>query len=404
VERLGETHPVLYAGLGGHSLYFRPGSTRYAQGLEEHDGLGPWYVPRSDDAATTYPAATAFDLLPLGIPGAPGAPAWLPFAGRWGQSDFPQDENDLPTPASRSGPEGPPFLSTAGTASLWLDPVNWSGNLPGPVPVDDTTVRGILPPELAGATVALLDARGRIFRADSDADTGAFSLVVPEQHHTLSVVARDVLGVETVLAGASFPTGTPTRNLFPALPLDTDLGALALADGLLTGSGLYEQSDADGDGTPDALDPDQDGDGVANPVDDDALGDGWSDAYLAQDPNGNGIPRYYDPAPEQPAVGPGGPDLDGDGIPDAVDLDWDNDGFTNEDELRLGTDPRVYFDFPGQRTGDLDQDGDFDAVDVQRLVNVALRRDAYTPLADLDGDGRCGAGDVQGLLNRVLGR
>lgn len=404
VETMGGTHPVVYAAQGSHSLHPRPGATSHPEGLEVHDGLGPWYLPDTPAAATDHPGARPYTLAPLGQPGAPDSPRWLAYAGRWGQADFPQDPEDRPTPETRGGPPGPLFMGTPAAPGFWLDPAGWAGGAPAPEPVGETTVRGILPPGLAGATVALLDARGRIHRVASDADTGVFALVVPVAHYSLVAVERDDIGRETPLAGARFPTGTATPNLFPTLPVDTDLGVLTLVDGLLTGSGIYDRTDADGDGVPDAEDPDQDGDGVPNPLDPDALGDGWADAYQAQDPNGNGLPRYYDPAPDQPGIGPGGPDLDGDGIPDAVDLDWDNDGWTNEEELRLGTDPRLYFDFPGQRVGDLDRNGIFNAVDVQRMVNIAIRRDPPTPLADMNGDGQTGAADLQALLNRVLAR
>ncbi|MEM6567926.1 MAG: hypothetical protein AAF957_05920 [Planctomycetota bacterium] len=157
--------------------------------------------------------------------------------------------------------------------------------------------------------------------------------------------------------------------------------------------------DANGNGVPDAIDPsdtdgegatdshehragtdptdpqqrpqapaDQDGDGIADVYDDDRDGDGQSDAWeetfggdpddpnvQAPDANGNGVPDALDPSDtdgdgrsdaheHRAGTDPQDPgslamlmeDLDGDGLPDAFDEDWDDDGESNGQEALCG--------------------------------------------------------------------
>ncbi|MCD6468880.1 MAG: PKD domain-containing protein [Thermoplasmata archaeon] len=61
-------------------------------------------------------------------------------------------------------------------------------------------------------------------------------------------------------------------------------------------------------------------------------------------------------------------DTDGDGIPDSVDEDDDNDGWSDEEEVEYGTDPKDASDYPIDSDGDgfpdsVDEDDDNDGVD-----------------------------------------
>ena len=61
-------------------------------------------------------------------------------------------------------------------------------------------------------------------------------------------------------------------------------------------------------------------------------------------------------------------DTDGDGIPDSVDSDDDNDGWSDEEEVEYGTDPKDASDYPIDSDGDgfpdsVDEDDDNDGVD-----------------------------------------
>ncbi len=124
--------------------------------------------------------------------------------------------------------------------------------------------------------------------------------------------------------------------------------------------------DTDGDGVPDYLDTDSDGDGIPDSVE--GIGDVDSDGvpnYRDLDSDGDGIPDYEEcppfefdenetgcindssegiPDDYEKCVPPydterGCRDTDGDGIPDYLDFDSDNDGLTDAEELEIGTDP-----------------------------------------------------------------
>jgi len=469
-ERMDETHPVVYAGAGGHSLYFEPGATAYGSGTEWHDGLGDWAAPATEASylvTTDYP-----DILPLWLEALPrlseaeGA-TWLRYAGLWGQAAFPAGPDDSPTPSTRNGALGPVFLgntsdasSPTGVRSVWGDPYAWSVRTPDFVEPPASTVLGVLPealtsikqhissesatkqlfwerhlplknpqkspfeggfrgmstlaatPEKATAfddlTVALADARGRLFRFEAATD-GSFALEVPPQTYTLAVVTPDTYGWDTLVAVARFDTEMGSTPLFPTTAGGTtDLGTFTLDEGVLIGSAVYATLTGDDD---------WDDDGVPNASDDDALGDGWDDAFQAQDPDDDGIPSYYDEDDD----GDGTPDIedsdangngvvdtedpvdtDGDGFIDAIDLDWDNDGFTNDAETLAGSNPYHFLDTPLSRIGDLDGDGDVDVADGQWVVNMALKRWDYDPRGDFDLNGAIDALDLQSILNVIL--
>ncbi|WP_449602705.1 Ig-like domain-containing protein [Paenibacillus sp. Marseille-Q9583] len=96
--------------------------------------------------------------------------------------------------------------------------------------------------------------------------------------------------------------------------------------------------DTDGDGIPDSLDPDDDNDGLTDE----------QEIVLGTDPkkadtDGDGINDKDDPFPTdaaKPGTVNGELDTDGDGIPDSLDPDDDNDGLTDEEEIVLGTNPK----------------------------------------------------------------
>ncbi|WP_245238035.1 Ig-like domain-containing protein [Paenibacillus etheri] len=98
-----------------------------------------------------------------------------------------------------------------------------------------------------------------------------------------------------------------------------------------------DELDTDGDGIPDSLDPDDDNDGL---TDEQELINGTNPKH--PDTDHDGIKDKEDPFPTDPTKpGNGGElDTDGDGIPDSLDPDDDNDGLTDEQEIVLGTDPK----------------------------------------------------------------
>ncbi|MBK9071498.1 MAG: hypothetical protein IPL79_10915 [Myxococcales bacterium] len=119
----------------------------------------------------------------------------------------------------------------------------------------------------------------------------------------------------------------------------------------------YDGPDSDGDTLTDAEEGtgDFDGDGTPNAQDLDSDNDGYPDAEEAGDAN-----------PSTPAV-----DTDGDGATDPFDLDSDADGLSDARELELGT---------GRTSQDTDGDGFSD------LVEVTLHEQCVLAPDDCNGD------------------
>lgn len=155
-------------------------------------------------------------------------------------------------------------------------------------------------------------------------------------------------------------------------------------------------SDSDEDGVADTLDlfpndklesADADLDGIGDHADQDDDNDGFNDEVERQvgtDP--------YD-AISQPA------DLDGDKIPDSLDADIDGDGWSNEDEIRLDSNPYDSVsqpaDYDGDKVADVedsDIDGDgvansADAFPKNRFESLDTNGDGLSDFASSDDDG-----------------
>lgn len=203
------------------------------------------------------------------------------------------------------------------------------------------------------------DADGRIdvHGADPDADGLADVLdMAPQQRGS----ARDVDG-----------DGVPTVN-------DADSDGDGLPD-VMEGTG-----DTDGDGIPDSYDTDSDNDGISDrveaglpaPTGVDTDLDGIDDAYDVDmtggtDADGDGVDDRFQPV-----------DTDGDGIPDLLDNDSDNDGVSDAEEVG-----RVPLS-----GSDSDGDGIDDALDVDQTGGTDADGDgiddAVAMVVDTDGDGQ----------------
>jgi hypothetical protein len=426
VERTSENRPVLYVGQGGHSLYFTPGATRYATASEVHDGLGVWLLPDSSTMTPDYAAISPLSMIPLGRLADVSPTPWLRFAGRWGQPAYPVPVDDDRTPEVNDGPVGPAFLGTAGDSlsgmgvpHIYADPFAFAARMPQSTDDPLTNVRGIVDSAaFFGKTLALLDARGRIYTTPIIDGNGSFDVEVPVQNYQIALIELPALARPSLLATGSFSTGFGDSPLFGAVTDLTPVGLLTEADGdRVTGVATYPFNDTDGDGLLDHEDPDMDGDGIPNATDVDVLGDGWDDRFQVQDPDQDGIPSFFDTdddgddladGEDPDANGNGVPDVedpadtDGDGFVDAIDLDQDNDGFDNAVEAEAGSNPRHYLDTPFQQVGDINADGEINAVDGQQLINMALGRAPYAPLADYSLNGVIDAADLQALINDIL--
>ncbi len=131
-----------------------------------------------------------------------------------------------------------------------------------------------------------------------------------------------------------------------------------------------DYTDSNGDGIPDVYDTD--GDGIPNHLDLDSDNDGIPDTVEAQPTANFNAPGAIDPATGIPAIGAdtNGIDTpestDGDGIPDFIDLDSDDDGINDIEES-------------GNAALDTDNDGRTnESVGVNGLTNSIDNGDGYT--------------------------
>ncbi|MDO6518811.1 gliding motility-associated C-terminal domain-containing protein [Zobellia uliginosa] len=145
--------------------------------------------------------------------------------------------------------------------------------------------------------------------------------------------------------------------------------------------------DTDADGTTDNS-GDFDGDGIINAYDLDSDNDGILDTVEAQVASGFNMPGAIDPATGIPVVGGDTDgidpiDTDGDGNPDYLDLDADNDGIT--DTLEAGG---IDADGDGAVDGFVDADGNgvADSVDTTPLPDEDSDGDGVLDRLDLDSD------------------
>jgi len=135
-------------------------------------------------------------------------------------------------------------------------------------------------------------------------------------------------------------------------------------------------ADTDADGVADNLDDlpldetevtDTDGDGIGNNADDDDDGDFLSDSIevklgtnpLLRDSDADGVDDNFDALPLNSNETA---DSDEDGVGNNADLDDDNDGFSDEEELTAGTDPLSASSCPGCFNWDIDDDGESKAL------------------------------------------
>ncbi|MEI6948011.1 T9SS type A sorting domain-containing protein [Paraflavisolibacter sp. H34] len=174
--------------------------------------------------------------------------------------------------------------------------------------------------------------------------------------------------------------------------------------GTLNAAGVLASLDKDGDGIINQFDLDSDNDGIPDLVEAggvDTNGDGRVDfTVAANDSDNDGLVNIYDASTGGTALG--ARDTDGDGIPDYLDLDSDDDGIADITEAG-GTDANN--DGKADTFTDTDSDGYADALDgdvgndgtAENTANTLLatgpdanndgKADSYTK-ANADGDSR----------------
>ncbi len=176
-------------------------------------------------------------------------------------------------------------------------------------------------------------------------------------------------------------------------PLDPDTDDDGLQDGVETNTGVWVSASNTGTNP---LDPDTDDDGLqdgvetntgvwvsasntgTNPLNPDTDSDGLQDGVETN----TGV--WVSAA--NTGTNPLDPDTDGGGVPDGVEVD-------------RGMNPN---DKADDNPADIDGDFRVDAMDVQLVINGALRLSVPYD-TDIDGDGRTDAMDVQLVINAALG-
>ena len=180
----------------------------------------------------------------------------------------------------------------------------------------------------------------------------------------------------------------PDNNGLPGIGLvgnKVDINGIPLA-----ANGGYTPKDKDGDGTPDFLDLDSDNDGIHDVIENggsDPDGDGKAGMVFTNDFDNDGINDLLDDFNNNTGSLAGDPsgtpltvkDTDGDGIPNYLDFDSDNDGILDSVE---GADDLEGDGVPNFLDLDSDGDGIPDQIEAQATTNYVVPTGI-----DSDGDG-----------------
>ncbi len=164
-----------------------------------------------------------------------------------------------------------------------------------------------------------------------------------------------------------------TGNNTCGCALDADCDSTDVCD---TGNGICRDGDHDDDGIPDTIDIDDDDDGIPDIV------EGYGQDGSADD-DADGTPNWADPDHAlNDANHPlhGGWDWDGDGVPNHLDLDSDNDGILDAVE---GHADNTHYDQNGDGHLDTMTDADGDGL---RQQADADESGVAAPTPDMDGD------------------
>ncbi len=245
------------------------------------------------------------------------------------------------------------------------------------------------------------DGDGIIDSMDTDSDNDGIPDSDEEMNQpTLTGDDADGDGIDDALdvdsTGGTDADGDGVDDMFTLTDSDSD-GIPNYIDGDSDGDGIPDiiegSSDTDLDGIPDYLDTDSDDDGIADSdeadnlppaagsdADNDGIDDAFDvDATGGADANANGIDDATEPV-----------DTDGDGMPDYLDIDSENDGIPDAIEGTVDTDGDGVADW---RDIDADNDGILDSAEGPSGMDSDVDGidDAYdadvTGQADADGNG-----------------
>jgi hypothetical protein len=223
----------------------------------------------------------------------------------------------------------------------------WSKYLPVP---RDFPVSTLLPADVSGSFIRLLDDEGRITTPDEYELAWQFqadSAISIELHNGNSLKAEILDGAGALMASAEYFANSRSgeAGTFGTAPASETSSQLALrldTSGLEGGSTYYLRLSHVFPGTqvyvslPDA--------GTApGQVLSQSCPDGFCRIAIGIDTDGDDVPDSADAFPLDSAETQ---DTDGDGIGNNGDLDDDDDGYSDADELQAGTDPLDSISFP----------------------------------------------------------
>jgi hypothetical protein len=238
------------------------------------------------------------------------------------------------------------------------------------------TITGTTTGTKAGDTVTLT-INGKTFTGTVDG-AGNYSIEVPGADLAADLDTSIAAAVSTTDAAGNTGTGTGTKDY----EVDTDGDGIPDSvdldddnDGIpdtVEIANALNGGDTDGDGIPDYLDLDSDNDGLFDVVEAGHGGlDANRDGRIDTPVGANGLANSVETSPESGLINYVPSDTDGDGRPDYLDLDSDNDSIS--DLLESGNAALV----------DLDHNGLVDGV---RNANGLMPGSGASPV-DSDGDG-----------------
>ncbi|HJW84672.1 MAG TPA: PrsW family intramembrane metalloprotease, partial [Anaerolineae bacterium] len=224
VGKIDGSHPRVYVALGSHASYFA-GDTLYPQGVD----VGAQRIEVYDRTGSADPITPAIQLI------SDGDPAWLVFAGRWGEraaGDF-------------SGPTGP-----ARKQAQWSDPFAWGDARPSDAATwyhRNVRLEIDAPPDQADLRLLnSIDAEAIV-----EDDRRRQTIVVPDKPQAsddeLRLLARRAVSPTLIVEWPDTGAGNVTRREYDLAFAAGDLATTRLCHTCDFVLGL----DTDGDGTSD---------------------------------------------------------------------------------------------------------------------------------------------------------
>jgi RsiW-degrading membrane proteinase PrsW (M82 family) len=188
VDTIGGTHPQAYVAFGSHATYFA-GDALYPQGVD----IGNARIDVYDRTGSVDPATPEVQLI------AETDPAWLAFAGRWGERAF----------GDFSGPTGP-----TQKREKWIDPFIWADLQPSDAAIwYHRNVRAEIDAAPDAFTLALSDPFDADFIVERERQTiVVHDLPDPTLRYEVGLQARQSRASRLIVEWPDVPAESVTRR------------------------------------------------------------------------------------------------------------------------------------------------------------------------------------------------